>query len=48
MEDVAITSAQVIFPDKMTLDEKMSAALKVIESLQERISKLEAAATTDA
>ena len=46
METKAITSAQVIFPDKMTLDEKVAAMLKENESLKTRIAKLEAAATT--
>lgn len=46
MEETVVTSAQVIFPDRMTLDEKVAAILKENESLKTRIAKLEAAATT--
>ena len=41
MEDVAITSAQIIFPDKLTLDEKMSAVLKEIATLKTKNTTLE-------
>lgn len=46
METKAITSAQVIFPDRMTLDEKIAAILKENASLKIRIATLEAATTT--
>ena len=52
METTAITSAQIIFPDKLTLDEKMSAVLKEIATLktknttlETKVAALEAAAT---
>ena len=46
METKAITSAQVIFPDRMTLDEKIAAILKENASLKTRIATLETATTT--
>lgn len=46
MEDIVVTSAQVLFPDRMTLDEKVAAILKENASLKTRIATLEAAATT--
>ena len=41
METTAITSAQIIFPDKLTLDEKMSAVLKEIATLKTKNTTLE-------
>ena len=41
METTEITSAQIIFPDKLTLDEKMSAVLKEIATLKTKNTTLE-------
>lgn len=40
--DTEITSAQVIFPDKLTLDEVRESLEEKIGSLEEKIEELEA------